>query len=131
MDRMKSLARSFVYWPKIDDDIEGLVRCCRSCAEAAKSPRKTDLESWPVPSKPWERVHIDYAGPIDGFYYFLVIDAFSKWPEIFRTRSTTTSATLDILQEIFARFGNPRTLVSDNGTQFVSARFKQMMMKME
>ncbi|XP_062711752.1 uncharacterized protein K02A2.6-like [Aedes albopictus] len=125
MDRMKSLARSFVYWPKIDDDIEGLVRCCRSCAEAAKSPRKTDLESWPVPSKPWERVHIDYAGPIDGFYYFLVIDAFSKWPEIFRTRSTTTSATLDILQEIFARFGNPRTLVSDNGTQFVSARFKQ------
>lgn len=125
MDRMKSLARSFVYWPKIDEDVEGFVRCCRSCAEAAKSPRKTDLESWPIPSKPWDRVHIDYAGPIDGLYYFLVIDAFSKWPEIFRTRSTTTSATLEMLQEIFARFGNPGTLVSDNGTQFVSARFKQ------
>ncbi|XP_055634306.1 uncharacterized protein K02A2.6-like [Toxorhynchites rutilus septentrionalis] len=76
MERMKSLARSFVYWANIDDVVEDYVRCCRSCAEAAKSPRKTDLESWPIPSKPWERVHIDYAGPINGYYYFLVIDAY-------------------------------------------------------
>ncbi|XP_055524749.1 uncharacterized protein K02A2.6-like [Wyeomyia smithii] len=108
MERMKSLARSFV-----------------PCAEAAKSPRKTDLESWPISSKPWERVHIDYAGPINGYYYFLVIDAYSKWPEIYRTRSTNTTKTLEMLDEIFSRFGNPKILVSDNGSQFVSARFKQ------
>ncbi|XP_055616575.1 uncharacterized protein K02A2.6-like [Toxorhynchites rutilus septentrionalis] len=125
MERMKSLARSFVYWPNIDDVVEDYVRCCRSCAEAAKSPHKTDLESWPIPSKPWERVHIDYAGPINGYYYFLVIDAYSKWPEIYRTRSTSTTKTLEMLDEIFARYGNPKTLVSDNGSQFVSARFKQ------
>ncbi|XP_055633639.1 uncharacterized protein K02A2.6-like [Toxorhynchites rutilus septentrionalis] len=125
MERMKSLARSFVYWPNIDDVVEDYVRCCRSCAEAAKSPRKTDLESWPIPSKPWERVHIDYAGPMNGYYYFLVIDAYSKWPEIYRTRSTSTTKTLEMLDEIFARYGNPKTLVSDNGSQFVSARFKQ------
>ncbi|XP_055634156.1 uncharacterized protein K02A2.6-like [Toxorhynchites rutilus septentrionalis] len=125
MERMKSLARSFVYWPNIDDVVEDYVRCCRSCAEAAKSPRKTDLESCPIPSKPWERVHIDYAGPINGYYYFLVIDAYSKWPEIYRTRSTSTTKTLEMLDEIFARYGNPKTLVSDNGSQFVSARFKQ------
>ena len=125
MDRMKSLARSFVYWPNIDDDVEDCVRHCSSCAEAAKAPRKTLLESWPLPTKPWERVHIDYAGPIDGYYYLVIVDAYSKWPEIFRTRSTTTSSTLDILLEVCARYGNPRTIVSDNGTQFVSAAFKQ------
>ncbi|XP_055633708.1 uncharacterized protein K02A2.6-like [Toxorhynchites rutilus septentrionalis] len=125
MERMKSLARSFVYWPNIDDVVEDYVRCCRSCAEAAKSPRKTNLESWPIPSKPWERVHIDYTGPINGYYYFLVIDAYSKWPEIYRTRSTSTTKTLEMVEEIFARYGNPKTLVSDNGSQFVSARFKQ------
>ncbi|XP_062713742.1 uncharacterized protein K02A2.6-like [Aedes albopictus] len=40
------------------------------------------------------------------------------------TRSTTTTATLELLQETFARYGNPHTLVSDNGTQFGSASFK-------
>lgn len=123
MDRMKALARSFVYWPNIDDDVEACVRQCSSCAEATKSPRKTDLESWPIPTKPWERIHIDYAGPMDGYYYLVIVDAYSKWPEVFRTRSTTTTATLEILQETFARYGNPRTLVSDNGSQFVSAAF--------
>lgn len=80
MDRMKSLARSFVYWPNIDDDVEDCVRHCSSCAEATKAPRKTLLESWPLPTKPWERVHIDYAGPIDGYYYLVIVDAYSKWP---------------------------------------------------
>ncbi|XP_055542887.1 uncharacterized protein K02A2.6-like [Wyeomyia smithii] len=125
MNRMKALARSFVYWPNIDDDIETCVRHCSSCAEAAKSPRKTDLESWPIPSKPWERIHIDYAGPVNGYYYLVIVDAYSKWPEVFRTRSTTTTATLEILEETFARYGNPRTLVSDNGSQFISSTFKQ------
>lgn len=124
IDRMKSLARSFVYWPNIDEDVESFVRQCRSCAAAAKLPRKTTLSSWPIPTKPWERIHIDYAGPVDGYFYLVVVDAYSKWPEIFRTRSTTTTATLELLQETFARYGNPHTLVSDNGTQFVSASFK-------
>ncbi|XP_055622834.1 uncharacterized protein K02A2.6-like [Toxorhynchites rutilus septentrionalis] len=125
IDRMKSLARSFVYWPNIDDDVESFVRQCCSCATAAKSPRKTTLASWPIPTKPWDRVHIDYAGPVDGYYYLVVVDAYSKWPEIFRTRTTTTTVTLEILQETIARYGNPHSLVSDNGTQFVSSRFKQ------
>ncbi|XP_055599266.1 uncharacterized protein K02A2.6-like [Uranotaenia lowii] len=90
-----------------------------------KDPRKTTLESWPLPSKPMERIHIDYAGPIDGFYYLVIVDAYSKWPEVFRTRSTTTTATLDFLQETFARYGYPHTLVSDNGSQFISAQFQQ------
>ncbi|XP_062699301.1 uncharacterized protein K02A2.6-like, partial [Aedes albopictus] len=75
--------------------------------------------------KPWQRVHIDFAGPIDGYYYFVIVDAYSKWPEIFRTRSITTTATLDLLRETFSRFGNPNTLVSDNGTQFTSVQFQQ------
>ncbi|XP_055527161.1 uncharacterized protein K02A2.6-like [Wyeomyia smithii] len=122
---MKSLARSFVYWPNIDDAVEKYVRCCRPCAEAAKSPRQTDLESWPIPSKPWEQVHIDYAGPINGYYYFLVIDAYSKWPEIYRTRSTNTTKTLEMLDEIFFKIRHSKNSGFGYGSQFVSARFKQ------
>lgn len=122
MDRMKSLARSYIYWPNVDEDVKDFVRECRSCAQAAKAPTKTTLECWPVCTQPWQRVHIDYAGPIGGYYYLVIVDAYSKWPQIFRTLNITATATLDILRETFARYGNPETLVSDNGTQFTSEK---------
>ncbi|XP_052900198.1 uncharacterized protein K02A2.6-like [Anopheles moucheti] len=90
---------------------------------AAKSPPIAEPQSWPKPSKPWERVHIDYAGPIEGHYFLIVVDALSKWPEIVKTSTTTAMATISILRNIFARFGMPRKLVSDNGAQFTSEAF--------
>ncbi|XP_065074578.1 uncharacterized protein K02A2.6-like [Ochlerotatus camptorhynchus] len=48
MVRMKSIARSFVYWPGIDNDIENFVRQCTPCCTAGKAPVKTTLESWPI-----------------------------------------------------------------------------------
>ncbi|CAS01079.1 Protein CBG26654 [Caenorhabditis briggsae] len=123
--RMKQLARSYIYWPHIDSEIESLVRNCHDCQAAAKNPVKTTLQPWPTASIPLERIHIDYAGPIDGTYYLVFVDAFSKWPEILPTRTITASRTIELLTPIFARYGNPQTLVSDNGTQFVSSTFQQ------
>ncbi|XP_061503481.1 uncharacterized protein LOC133391707 [Anopheles gambiae] len=73
MERMKSLARSYIYWPNVDDDVAQFVRQCDACAEAAKAPTKATLESWPLPDRPWQRVHVDFAGPIDGHHYFVII----------------------------------------------------------
>jgi transposase InsO family protein len=123
--RMKNLARSFVYWPKIDQDIKDFVRKCNDCASNANMPVKTHLQSWPTPVRPWQRIHVDYCGPLQGLYFFVVVDAHSKWPEIFSTRSTTSSATIELLQKCFDRFGIVNTIVSDNGTQFKSAQFRQ------
>lgn len=122
--RMKSLARSHVYWPNIDKDIEDMVRKCQRCASVAKAPVKTTLSSWPLPTKPWARVHIDYAGPFESHNFLVIVDAFSKWPEIFIMGQTTTTATITKLEETFARFGFPEILVSDNGSQFTSSNFK-------
>ena len=74
---------------------------------------------------PWQRVHVDYAGPLEGDSYLLVVDAYSKWVEIVKTSSTTSVATITILRSLFARLGMPETLVSDNGSQFTSAEFRQ------
>ncbi|XP_037944411.1 uncharacterized protein K02A2.6-like [Teleopsis dalmanni] len=116
--RTKAIARNYVYWSNIDYDIEAMVKSCSNCAAAAKMPKPFDS---------WERLHIDYAGPIDSYYYLVVIDAFSKWPEIIQTKSITATQTISSLKEIFARFGLPKTIVSDNGTQFVSHQFQQFL----
>lgn len=122
--KMKNLARSYVYWPNIDKQIENFVKFCSKCALFGKSPTKTLLHSWPIPSQPWERLHIDYAGPFKGSHFLIVIDAYSKWPEIIKTATTTSTKTLNILSSIFGRFGTPSQLVSDNGSQFTSEQFQ-------
>ncbi|PIO58024.1 integrase core domain protein, partial [Teladorsagia circumcincta] len=124
MNRMKALARSYVFWTKINDDLEKLVRTCPGCQEAVKSPLKNTLCSWPHPDVPWSRIHIDFAGPMDGISYSVVVDAFSKWPEVIPMTSTTSTATLRKLRRLFAQFGLPHIIVSDNGTQFTSVEFQ-------
>lgn len=119
--RMKSLARSYVYWPGLNNEIEELVGQCQPCMEMAKAPVKTELSSWPVPVGPWQRVHADYMGPLSDKMYLVIVDAFSKWPEVFQMTSTTASATVDKLAECCSRFGSMITLVTDNAPNFVSS----------
>ena len=58
--------------------------------------------------------------------WFVVVDAFSKWPEVIQLPEGATSAsqTITQLRHIFARFGIPKQIVSDNGPQFVSSEFR-------
>lgn len=66
-ERCKSIARSYVL---IDRQIEDYVRQCQNCQHAAKNPVRTDLCSWPITSRPLERIHIDYAGPVKSYYCY-------------------------------------------------------------
>ena len=74
------------------------------------------------------RVHIDLAGPLYGKMYMIIIDAHSKWPEVFEMTSTTASKTIDVLRGVFATSGLPDQIVSDNGPQFIADEF-QMFLK--
>ncbi|XP_055584891.1 uncharacterized protein K02A2.6-like [Uranotaenia lowii] len=123
IQRMKSIARSFVYWPGIDQHIIDYIKACQPCASVVRTAEKAPPVPWPATPGPWYRVHIDYAGPLDGEYFLVVVDAHSKWPEIFPTKSITSGATINILRTLFANKGMPEVLVSDNGTQFTSADF--------
>ncbi|KAL3125240.1 hypothetical protein niasHT_005846 [Heterodera trifolii] len=92
--RMKALARQHVYWPRLDLEIERMVR--------------------------------HFAGPCsDGHSYLILIDSFSKWPEVYRMDRISTAATLQVLRSIVYRLGFPEEIVSDNGTQFHAAEFKE------
>ena len=64
MVRMKSFARMFVWWPESDADIERTVRLCQHCQANQSFPPVAPLHPWQCPSRPWTRLHIDYAGPL-------------------------------------------------------------------
>ena len=128
--RMKTLARSHVWWPKIDRDVEDVVKQCPGCQETRSERPNVFLHPWERTKRPWERVHLDFAGPMRGYYFLVLIDSHSKWPEVVAMKNTTTSATVNVLIEIFARFGIPIQLVSDNGPQLTSQEFEDFMKKL-
>ena len=124
MERMKQLARTAVYWPGIDNAIEMTSRRCLSCGEHQNKPSKPAIHPWMLPEKPWSRLHLDHAINFMGSNWLIVTDAYSKYPCIHPTSSVSSSATIDLLEEDFAHFGNPHTLVTDNATTFMSEEFQ-------
>ncbi|XP_044171937.1 uncharacterized protein K02A2.6-like [Acropora millepora] len=125
--RMKALARSYVWWPGLDQDIVKKVKSCDECQAHQRTPAEAPLHPWEWPGLPWSRLHVDYAGPYKGEMFLIVIDAHSKWLEVHCMKSTTSNATIEKLREIFATHGLPATLVSDNGSNFTSSEFEEFM----
>ena len=121
--KMKELARSYFWWPSLDKDIEVLVNSCSECLSVRPDPKRANLHHWEWPDKPWHRVHIDYAGPVDKHYFLIIVDAHSKWLEIYKTTSLMSDITIKCLRSSFSRFGLPVSLVSDNGPCFISTEF--------
>ncbi|VDI40348.1 Hypothetical predicted protein [Mytilus galloprovincialis] len=104
---MKLLARSYVWWPRIDSEIESLAKSCSGCQKHHRNPKQSPLHPWEWPSSPWKRIHIDFAGPFIDHMFLIVIDAHSKWPEVIPMKSTTSTQTIRVLRTIFARAGLP------------------------
>ena len=125
----KAIARSYVWWPHLDQDLEKLAKSCIQCQSYRNMPVAAPLHPWLWPSKPWQRIHIDYAGPINGKMMLVVIDAHSKWPEVISMSSSTTQATIEGLRRLFAAYGLPQQLVSDNGPPFTAAEFDVFLRK--
>ena len=108
----------------LDDDIEAKVKSCEVCQLHMAAPPAALLHPWEWPEKPWYRIHIDHAGPFMGQLFLIVIDAYSKWMEVYPKSSTSATATIELLRRAFATHGLP-----DNGTGFASTEFGNFMAK--
>ena len=124
MERMKQLSRTAVYWPGIGAAIEMASRRCDSCGKHQNKSSKRPVHPWMLPEKPWSRLHLDHAINFMGKDWLVITDAYSKYPCIHPSSSTSTRATLDLLEEDFAHFGFPHTLVTDDAPTFTSEEFQ-------
>lgn len=118
---MKNLARSIFWYPGLDGEIEMLAKRCPQCVQCLPMPPAQVPANWPKNNRRWYRLHVDFAGPVEGHMIFVLVDAETKWIEAVPLKTATAATTVDTLRCIFARFGIPRTVVSDNGPQFTSA----------
>ena len=120
---MKALVRSYLWWLKLDKNLEDMVKSCISCQSVKETPPVAPLHPWIWPTKPWERIHVDFAGPYQSKMFLIVVDAHSKWPEVIQMSSTSAEQTVVVLRQLFATYGLPLQLVLDNGPQFTAVEF--------
>ena len=125
--RMKTLARMFLWWPNLDSDIETIVKDCSQCQSNRSMPTAVPMKPWKWPSTPWSRIHLDFTGPFLGHMFLIIIDAYSKWLEVRIMKSTTSSAIITTLCSIFAQFGLPSIIVTDNARNFTSTEFESFL----
>ena len=122
---LQNLARSYVWWPNMDADLEAKVRTCTECQSSRPPPASAPLHPWP--QKPWSQLHLDYAGPFVNRMFLVLVDAHSKWLEVVPVSAATSTATIEKLQAIFATHGLLERIVTDNGTVFTSEEFENFL----
>ena len=118
VQRCRSRANDSVWWPGLASQILETVQACRVCAEHS-TPHHEPMIASRLPDYPWQKVGSDLF-QLRGDHYLLVVDYFSRFPEVVKLPSTTASGVVAALKAIFARHGIPETVFSDNGPQYDS-----------
>ena len=89
---------SYVWWPNMDESIETTVNNCSMRQSMRNLPDKAPYHPWVFPSAPWTRIHIDYLGPVNGNMYFVIVHAYSEFPDVVTMTSITYLGTIRALK---------------------------------
>ncbi|XP_018406799.1 PREDICTED: uncharacterized protein K02A2.6-like [Cyphomyrmex costatus] len=114
INKMKGIARSYCWWKGIDDDIKALVENCQNCNTFKNNPQKVEQHIWEPSAAPMHRVHADFAGPFLGRWFFIVVDSYSKWPEVRIVKNLMAKTVIEECRDIFTKYGIPQIFVTDN-----------------
>ena len=122
--KVQENAKQHMYWTGIDADIEDYTKRYQECikkSQVAKEP----LQPHDIPEGPWRKLGIDYFA-FDGNSYVLICDYFSKFPFLYRAKTSFWSLR-DRLIDLFSIEGYPDEIVSDNGPPFQSKEFAKFL----
>jgi Integrase zinc binding domain/Integrase core domain len=112
-------------WPGMAADVETYVKTCYQC-QRRKRPETHNEMHGITAEAPFERIGIDFVGPLpeteEGNRYILVmVDYFTKWPEVRATKRADAKTVVKFLyEEVICRHGPPVHIHSDRGTHFVN-----------
>lgn len=129
--------RRNLFWPKMSLNVRDFIGKCVECKQA-KAPNMILLPlmgNQIKSERPLQRLYMDFLGPYPrskrrNVGVFVILDHFSKYPIIQAVKKFTAVGVCDfLLSHVFNHFGVPEFVVTDNGTQFRSNHFKELLDK--
>ena len=120
--KCKLRAKDAVYWPGLYKEIEHMVQTCGPCQEFSNAQAKCPMIEVEIPPHPWHTLGADLFY-VNGKWYLLVTDCFSKVPFVRPLPNTGAPATIRALKNIMGENGVPVKLISDNGVHFTASEF--------
>ena len=118
IQRCRLRAKMAVWWPGLNKQICRIIQNCQVCTKR-NQPHTEPMLSPTLPMYPWQKVSSDLF-TLKGRNYLLIVDSFSRFPEVVQLSSTSSQTVIGILKSVFAQFGIPEILVTDNGPQYAS-----------
>ena len=125
--KTKRRARGVLFWPGMNSQIEDATS---KCAEFRKAQPAEPLISHDIPNRPWSKIAADFFHH-KGHDYLIIVDYYSKFPEVIKVPSTKSQTAIYAMQSVFSRTGIPDELITDNGPPFNGAEFAQFAKKWE
>ena len=124
MVRTKARLRQKVWWPQMDKQIEHFIRACHSCQLVGPRSKPEPIRSTSLPEGPWTDIAVDLLEIPEGNHLLVVVDNYSRWPEVILLKKTDAAHVTKAMEGIFQTHGLPVTVRSDNGPPFSSAQFE-------
>ena len=129
--KTKALVRSKVWFSGITNQIEKMIHNCVECQVNKGKQNLEPLQPSSFPPGPWTVLSSDFFGPmLDGSYWLVIIDDYSKYPVVKKVASTSAESNICLFEELFAMLGIPDIVKTDNGSPFQSHRFREFAQKL-
>ena len=129
MNKTKALIRSKVWFPGIDRTTEAAVKGWIPCQANSNQRQMEPLNMTTLPTGPWVSLSIDFCGPLpSGEYLLTIINEYSRYPMVQVVRSTSADTVIPCIETVFAMFGYPETIKSDNGAPFRSKAWSDLLL---
>lgn len=130
--KTKSLLKSKVWFPGLDKLVEEEISMCRICQCCTlKKCNNVPVVMSKMPGKVWDEISIDFSGPWpNGYYGLVLVDDGSRIACVKPTKSTSIESTIPKIDEVFATYGIPSLVRTDNGPPFNSKAFSEYCVSM-
>ena len=115
-------ARECLFWPRMTTELKEYISNCETCIMHRPAPQWEKMMTHEFIPRPWSKVGVDLCD-LHGRTFLVACDYFSNFIEVESLQTTTSRAVGKALKALFAHYGVPDVLMSDNGPQFSSAEF--------
>ena len=115
------------YWPNMLTDVQKFINNCEICLnnKYERQPIQIDDNLTVTPSKPFQKINVDTL-TLERKKYLTIIDAFSKYAQVYYLKNPNATTIADALIKIFNNYKVPEEITHDAGTKFNNNLVKEL-----